>query len=150
MLNHHCILLKTNRVYCLKRGDPTGSFQSQHSPLVIYTWLYPQVYYLFVVVFSYFSTPCKTSNNTYHHIHRTNLQKNFNLLFFTDPVHPSGGGTPSQRHDSPSQRETRICGRTFRCRKRSQSPLQVQHPVGKKLYDRPEDSAQGTIQNDFK
>ena len=30
----------------------------------IYTWFYPQVYYLFIVL-SYFSTPCKASNNTY-------------------------------------------------------------------------------------
>ena len=27
-----CLLMKTSRVYCSKRQDPIGSFQSQHSP----------------------------------------------------------------------------------------------------------------------
>ena len=67
------ILLKTSRVYCSKRRDQANNHSKQ-----IYTWLYPQVYYLFIVS-SYFITPCKASNNTNH---KSQVSK-YKLTFIT-------------------------------------------------------------------
>ena len=53
--DEHSILFETSRPNRLFLAEPTLTL------FEIYTWLYPQVYYLFIVS-SYISTPCKASN----------------------------------------------------------------------------------------
>ena len=46
----YTLIVFRSRVYRSKRQDHTGSFQSQHThSWEIYSWLYPQVDYLFIV-----------------------------------------------------------------------------------------------------
>ena len=72
MLYNYIFLLRTNRVYCSKRRDHNGSFQSQHM-LHGCTRKFTSNSYFLV------STPCKASNTSYIFFIITGM-RNFRLL----------------------------------------------------------------------